>query len=136
MCCPRAHVSALRSSLEVRRQSYGFRGATPAQSSISKVFWRLLEKGFAVVVGVLLPGCCGADLASNAAHFASKRSSSWGSQAARAVSWLPSGGQVLLLLLLPFWRSIMTLLFGGRPFTPADNGGVEVNPPALPAGPE
>lgn len=109
----------------------------------------MLEKGFAAAGGVLLPGCCcGADLASNAAHFASKRSSSWDSQAARAVSWLPSGGQLLLLLLLlaaptevPFWSSITAPLLGGRPLMPADNGGVEGNggvekPPAPPPVPE
>lgn len=41
-------VSCFRSS---------FRGTAPAHSSISKVFWRLLENGFAAVVIVLPPGC-------------------------------------------------------------------------------
>lgn len=72
-------------------------------------------------------------MASRAAHFASKRSSSWASLAAGAVSWLPSGGQLLPLppfpplLEVPFGRSIMMLLCGG---TPLENG-VE-NPASVP----
>ena len=50
---------------------------------------------------------------------------------AGAVSWLPSGGQLLLLppfpplLEVPFWMAIMALLCGGRPLMVVDNGGVE-----------
>lgn len=65
----------------------GFNLKPLAYSSISNVFWRLLEKGLAAValavalaVGVLCPGSGGdVGFVSRAAHFASKRSSSWGS---------------------------------------------------------
>lgn len=82
-------------------------------------------------------------MASRAAHCASKRSSSWELLAVGAVSWLPSGGQVLLpapfppLLEVPFCWSIRMLLWGGRPLIAVDSGGVEENggvenPPAFP----
>lgn len=95
--------------------------------STSKDFWRLLEKGLGAAAGATFPG---AGLASNAAHLASKRSSSCEAVGAGAVSWLPSGGQLLLLLGVPFCRSIM-LLCGGRPLIVVDSGGVE-NPAVSP----
>lgn len=102
------------------------------QSSISKVFCRLLENGFAA--GALFSAAWGAGFVSSAAHLASKRSSSWVLIAAGAVSWLPSGGQLLLPPPLipvqpevPFWKVVVALLCGGRPLMDVNSGGVEGN---------
>lgn len=77
----------------------------------------------------MLPGGAAAGFASSAAHCASKRSSSWELLGAGAVSWLPSGGHMLLLLLpgIPLCWSSRAALCDGRPLT-ADRAG---NPTVL-----